>query len=60
LARDRAAEAVGAAVRTVSQAKAVERDAPDLFEKVVAGQMSLDAADRERKRREARQAQTVA
>jgi protein gp37 len=49
--RDHAAKAVGASGRSVGQAKAVERDAPDLAEKVRAGQMALDAADRERKRR---------
>lgn len=51
--REQAAKVVGASGRAVSQAKAVERDAPDLAEKVKAGQMALDAADRERKRREA-------
>ena len=51
--REQAAKAVGAKGRTVSQAKAVQRDAPDLVEKVKAGEMAIDAADRERKKREA-------
>lgn len=51
--REQAAKVVGASGRGVSQAKAVQRDAPDLAEKVKSGQMALDAADRERKRREA-------
>lgn len=50
---EQAAKVVGASGRGVSQAKAVQRDAPDLAEKVKTGQMALDAADRERKRREA-------
>lgn len=50
-ARDRAAKVVGASGRAVQQAKAVERDAPDLAEKVRRGEMALDAADRERKER---------
>jgi len=50
-ARAKAAVSVGAAGRTAGQAKAVQRDAPDLAEKVRAGAMALDAADRERKQR---------
>ena len=50
-ARDRAAKVVGASGRAVQQAKAVERDAPDLAEKVRAGEIALDAADRQRKER---------
>ena len=49
--REKAARAVGASGRGVSQAKAIERDAPDLKEEVVRGRMSIDAADRERKKR---------
>ncbi len=49
--RDRAAAIVGASGRAVQQAKAVERDAPDLAEQVRAGRMALDAADRQRKER---------
>lgn len=49
--RERAAKAVGASGRAVAQAKAVQRDAPDLAAKVRNGQMALDAADRERKKR---------
>lgn len=46
-----AARAVGASGRAVQQAKAVQRDAPDLAEKVRAGALALDAADRQRKAR---------
>src|SRR3546814_17200396 len=37
--------------RAVQQAKAVVRDAPDLAAKVRAGEIALDAADRQRKQR---------
>lgn len=47
-----AARAVGAKPRTVQQAKAVKRDAPDLAERVTRGELALDAADRERKARQ--------
>lgn len=47
----KAAKIVGASGRAVQQAKAVQRDAPDLAEKVRRGEMALDAADRERKAR---------
>jgi protein gp37/ParB-like chromosome segregation protein Spo0J len=50
-ARDRAAQVTGASGRAVAQAKAVQRDAPDLAEQVRAGQLALDAADRQRKAR---------
>lgn len=53
LARDNAAVAAGAAGRTVSSAKAVVRDAPDLADKVRAGELALDAADKMRKQRNA-------
>ncbi|MEV7013348.1 DUF5131 family protein [Streptosporangium sp. NPDC051022] len=46
-----AARAVGASGRTVQRAKALQRDAPDLAEKVRIGQMALDAADKQRKQR---------
>ncbi len=49
--RERAASVVGASGRAVQQAKAVQRDAPDLADRVRAGQMALDAADRQRKER---------
>src|SRR5690606_4654378 len=49
--RDRAAKVVGASGRAVQQAKAVERDAPDLAEKVRAGEIALDAADKQRRAR---------
>lgn len=45
-----AAKSVGASKTSVIQAKAVQRDAPDLAEKVKAGQMALDAADFPRNR----------
>ncbi len=41
----------------MQQAKAIQRDAPDLAAEVVAGRMAIDAADRERKARIARQAE---
>lgn len=47
--RERAAKAVGASGRGVQQAKAVQRDTPDLAEKVRSGKMALDAADRQRR-----------
>ena len=43
--------AVGASGRGVQQAKAVQRDTPDLAEKVRTGQIALDKADRERRQR---------
>lgn len=46
-----AARVVGASGRAVQQAKAVQRDTPDLADKVRAGSLALDAADKERKRR---------
>ncbi len=48
---ERAAKVVGASGRAVQQAKAVTRDAPDLAAKVRAGEIALDAADRQRKQR---------
>jgi protein gp37 len=48
---ERAARVVGASGRAVQQAKAVVRDAPDLAAKVRAGEIALDAADRQRKQR---------
>lgn len=47
----KAAKAVGASRTAVARAKAVQRDAPDLAEKVRSGQMALDAADKQRKQR---------
>ncbi len=49
----KAAAAVGSSRTSVAKAKAVQRDAPDLAEKVRQGAMKLDAADKERKKREA-------
>lgn len=47
--RERAAKAVGASGRSVQRAKAVQRDTPDLADKVRSGEMALDAADRQRR-----------
>lgn len=49
--RERAAKATGTSGRAVQQAKAVQRDAPDLAERVRSGAMALDAADRQRRER---------
>jgi len=49
--RERAARIVKASGRGVSQAKRVEREAPDLAEQVRAGVMALDAAERHIKER---------
>lgn len=49
--RERAAKVVGASGRAVQQAKALQRDAPDLAAKVRAGEVALDAADKQRKQR---------
>lgn len=43
-ARDQAAKAVGGSGRGVSKAKKVKKVAPDLADKVMSGQLSLDAA----------------
>lgn len=50
-AAERAAKVVGASGRGVHQAKAVQRDAPDLADKVRNGEIALDRADRERRER---------
>ena len=49
--RRRAAAVVGVGETAVKLAKALQRDAPDLAVKVQAGELSLEAADRERKKR---------
>jgi protein gp37/ParB-like chromosome segregation protein Spo0J len=49
----KAAAVVGTSRTSVAKAKAVDRDYPDLAAKVRQGEMKLDAADKERKRREA-------
>lgn len=46
-----AAQVVGVSPRAIEQAKAIERDAPDLADRVRSGDLALDAADRQRKRR---------
>jgi len=48
---ERAAKVTGASGRGVQRAKAVQRDAPDLADKVRTGEMALDKADRERRER---------
>ncbi|WP_042408194.1 DUF5131 family protein [Streptacidiphilus carbonis] len=48
----KAAAVTGASPRAVQQAKAVQRDAPDLAEKVRVGEIALDAADKQRKKRQ--------
>ena len=54
-AATKAAQSVGASGRAVGQAKRVQREAPDLAEKVRAGALALDAAEREVKARLAEQ-----
>jgi ParB-like chromosome segregation protein Spo0J len=49
--RDKAAAAVGSTGRAVGQAKRVTEKAPDLAEKVRSGEVALDAAERQLKRR---------
>lgn len=49
---ERAAKAVGVSGRSVSTAKALKRDAPDLAAKVAAGEMTLNAAHKEWKQRQ--------
>ena len=49
--REKAAKAVGVSGKSVSTAKALKRDTPDLAAKVAAGEMTLNAADKERKAR---------
>jgi protein gp37 len=46
-----AAKVTGASPRAVQQFGAVQRDAPDLAERVRSGEIALDAADRQRKQR---------
>ncbi len=53
LSRERAAAAVGVSPRAVQQAKALVRDAPDLVPQVQAGEMTLGAADTQRRARPA-------
>lgn len=48
---ERAAKAVGSSGRSIQRAKAIDRDAPDLADKVRRGELSLDRADRERRQR---------
>jgi ParB-like chromosome segregation protein Spo0J len=53
-AREQAAKAVGSSGRSVSDFKALSKDAPDLAEKVRNGQMTLNAATKERQARKPR------
>lgn len=52
---EQAAKAVGASGRATSRAKAVKEDTPDLAEKVRNGELALDKAAKERRRRIAAQ-----
>lgn len=54
-ARDRAAATTGTSGRAVAQAKRVAKQAPDLAEKVKAGELALDAAEKQVKRRQAQE-----
>ena len=57
---DRAATTTGTSGRAVAQAKRVAARAPDLAEKVKAGELALDAAEKQVKRREAQEAEQSA
>lgn len=59
LSRDKAAAVTGSTGRRIAQAKRIEEQAPDLAEKVAAGDLALDRADRIVRDREA-QARRVA
>jgi 16S rRNA G966 N2-methylase RsmD len=59
-ARDRAAAAVGTSGKSVAQAKRVTEKAPDLADKVRSGEVALDAAERQLKRRLQQQAEQEA
>lgn len=52
LARDEAAVIVGSSGRAIAQAKRVKAKAPELAEKVAAGTLALDAAEKQVKRQE--------
>jgi len=54
-ARDKAAKTSGASGRSIARFERVERDAPDLAEKVKAGTLALDRAERIIRDREAEQ-----
>lgn len=49
--REQAAKSVGTSGRAVAQAKRIQQEAPDLAEKVIAGELALDKAEREVRRR---------
>ena len=54
-ARDKAAEETGASGRVLGQVKRVAEKAPDLAAKVVAGELAIDAADKEVRIRSAKE-----
>lgn len=56
-ARDQAAAAVGVSGRTVQDAENVKKEAPDLYDKVKNGEMTVNAAKNEAKRRQPKKAQ---
>jgi 16S rRNA G966 N2-methylase RsmD len=59
-ARDRAATTTGTSGRAVAQAKRVAKQAPDLAKKVKTGELALDAAEKQAKRRQAQQQEQAA
>jgi protein gp37 len=50
-AASKAAKAAGASATSVKQMNALKRDAPDLFDDVMAARIALDAADKQRRKR---------
>ena len=59
-ARDLAAKATGASSRAIGQAKRVSEKAPDLAAKVTSGEVALDAAEKQLRRREATEKESAA
>lgn len=59
-ARDEAAAAVGVSGKAIAQGKRVATQAPDLWDKVKAGTLALDAAEKQTKRRLAQQEEQAA
>jgi ParB-like chromosome segregation protein Spo0J len=55
--REQAAKATGSSGRSVSDAKALKKEAPDLYERVSTGDMTLNAATKERQARKKGKAQ---
>lgn len=58
-ARDQAAAAVGVSGRIVQDAELVQKNAPELFEEVKAGRMTVNAAKQEVKRREGQKREEI-